>query len=436
MKVAVVGLGKIGLPLAVQFAIQGHEVVGIDINSRTIELVNQGLEPFPEEKDLGVLLSEVVQNHRLYATNSYNEGISSANVVVAVVPVLVNEKSQPDFAIIDQVSKEIGVYLSRGTLVCYETTLPVGTTRTRLVPMLEKYSKLTAGVDFHVVFSPERVLTGRIFEDLRKYPKIVGGYTKECSRLGRRFYESALTFDPRSDLERSNGVWEVMNCDASEFVKLAETTYRDVNIGLANEFMTYAETMGLDIYEVIESANSQVFSHIHQPGISVGGHCIPVYPHFYLHGNPGADVVRAARTLNESIPEFVVQTLIKSVGDITDLNILVLGVSYRPKVKEHAFSGAFALRQSLTRHGAKSFFIDPYYSDKEICDIGLTPWDFHFDSIDAIILHTAHEQFISFIASKFDRCKLIIDGRNFLKSETVPSLLKVIGKPLTFETPS
>src|SRR5690606_37622311 len=192
------------------------------------------------------------------------------------------QTAEPDFGWMDAATRSLGEHLSRGTLVAYETTLPVGTTRTRWKPLLEQVSGLTEGEDFHLVFSPERVLTGRVFEDLRKYPKLVGGLSAEGARRAIEFYAAVLDFDERDDLPRPNGVWDLGSAEASELAKLAETTYRDVNIGLANQFARYSEQIGVDVYQVIDASNSQPYSHIHRPGIAVGGHCIPVYPRLYL----------------------------------------------------------------------------------------------------------------------------------------------------------
>ena len=157
----------------------------------------------------------------------------------------------------------------------------------------------------------------------------------------RDFYEQVLTFDERPDLARGNGVWDLGSAEAAEMAKLAETTYRDVNIGLANQFALFAETAGIDVHQVIEASNSQPYSHIHQPGIAVGGHCIPVYPRLYLSGDPDATVVRAAREANAAMPGHVVARLAEHLGDLTGLRVAVLGASYRGGVKETAFSGVF-----------------------------------------------------------------------------------------------
>ena len=297
MKIAVVALGKIGLPLAVQFATKGHEVIGCDVNQATVDLINRGLEPFPGETDLAKKLSKVVASGSLTATTDTTSAVAQADAVVIVVPLFVDEAGVPDFGWMDAATEAVALGLKPGTLVSYETTLPVGTTRNRFTPKLEGLSGMVAGKDFFVVFSPERVFTGRVFADLRKYPKLIGGIDAASAAEGIAFYEAVLDFDSRPDLTRANGVWDLGSAEASEMAKLAETTYRDVNIGLANQFALFAESAGIDVQQVIAASNSQPFSHIHQPGIAVGGHCIPIYPRFYLWNDPTATVVRAAREL-------------------------------------------------------------------------------------------------------------------------------------------
>ena len=419
MKIAVIGMGKIGLPLAVQYARKGHDVIGVDINSNTVNLINKGLEPFPEEAQLQEYLYEVIQSQHLRATLSYEEAVSDADVTVVVVPLFVNEHAEPDFTTIDSATKNIGKNLKKNSLVCYETTLPIGTTRKRLTPSLEQESHLKVGKDFAVVFSPERVFTGRIFQDLRKYPKIVGGITENCTQRGVAFYEKVLDFDERKDLTKPNGVWKVASTESAEFTKLAETTYRDVNIALANQFAIHADELGVNIYEIIEAANSQKYSNIHQPGISVGGHCIPVYPRFYLWNDEKATLVKNSRIINEEMPSYVIKKIVNKIGNIKELNFLILGISYRENVKESAFSGIFDLVKELTKQGAKMFAMDPLYSENEIIELNLNPFKDNFGQIDVIILHTSLKDFATLNFEKFPNCKLIYDGRNFYASENI-----------------
>lgn len=411
MRIAVVALGKIGLPLAVQFADAGHEVVGVDVQQTVVDLVNAGTEPFPGEAHLQEKLSELVPAGRLRATTDYSDAVPGADVVVLVVPLFVNDETwEPDFAWMDAATRSLAEHLTPGTLISYETTLPVGTTRTRWKPLIEELSGLKEGTDFHLVFSPERVLTGRVFQDLRRYPKLVGGLTDTGTAAAVAFYESVLTFDERPDLARPNGVWDMGSAEAAEMAKLAETTYRDVNIGLANQFALFADKAGVDVYKVIEACNSQPYSHIHRPGIAVGGHCIPVYPRLYLSTDPDASIVRNARNANAAMPEYVVERAADVLGDLTGLRAVVLGASYRGKVKETAFSGVFATVDALRARGAEVFVQDPMYSDDELVAFGWVPYHLG-EPADLAIVQADHPEYGTLAPADLPGVRLLFDGR-------------------------
>ncbi|MDK7733860.1 nucleotide sugar dehydrogenase [Propionimicrobium lymphophilum] len=420
MRIAVVALGKIGLPLAVQFADMGHEVVGVDVNTNTVETVNQGKEPFPGEAHLAEKLSELVPAGKLRATTDYADAIPEADAIVLVVPLFVNDETwEPDFGWMDAATRSLAEHLTPNTLISYETTLPVGTTRNRWKPMIEEISGLTEGKDFHLVFSPERVLTGRVFADLKRYPKLVGGLNDEGTKAGIEFYKQVLTFDDRPDLPRENGVWDMGTAEAAEMAKLAETTYRDVNIGLANQYAVYADKVGIDVEKVIDACNSQPYSHIHRPGIAVGGHCIPVYPRLYLSTDPDASIVRTARQFNVQMPDYVVNRLDETLGGLKDLTVVVLGASYRGAVKETAFSGVFRTVEVLREKGAKVLVHDPMFSDDELAKFG---WDaYHMgDQVDAAIVQADHAEYKQLKPADLPGIKVLFDGRRV----TDPALWK------------
>ena len=429
MQIAVIGLGKIGLPLAAQFAESGHDVVGVDINSATVASVNEGLEPFPGEAHLQDHLTRLVPAGRLRATTDYGDAIPDADAIVVVVPLFVDADGRPDFGWMDSATTDIARHLTPDTLISYETTLPVGTTRTRWKPALEAGSGLVEGRDFHLVFSPERVLTGRVFADLRKYPKLVGGLSTEGAARATDFYESVLEFDERADLPRGNGVWDLGTAEAAELAKLAETTYRDVNIGLANQFAVYAETAGIDVHRVIEAANSQPYSHIHQPGIAVGGHCIPVYPRLYLHTDPDASIVRTAREFNSTMPSHAVDLLADAYGDLAGARVVVLGAAYRGGVKETAFSGVFATVDALCARGAEPLVHDPLYSPEELRGLGFTPYGWG-EPVDAAILQADHREYLELQPSDLPGLRAFVNGRGSFPVPTAgwPSV-RTIGAP-------
>lgn len=413
MKIAVVATGKIGLPLAAQYASMGHEVVGLDVNQALVDCINRGEEPFPGEAGLAEMLAEQVSNGRLRATTDYSDAIPGAAAVVLVVPLLVNEETwEPDFGWMDAATRSMAEHISPGTLISYETTLPVGTTRNRWKPLIEEISGLKEGGDFHLVYSPERVYSGRIFFDLQRYPKLVGGLDEAGTARAVEFYESVLSFTERDDLSRPNGVWDMGSAEAAEMAKLAETTYRDVNIGLANQFARYADTVGVDVYKVIEACNTQPFSHIHRPGIAVGGHCIPVYPRLYLAGDPDADIVRTARNYNSTMPEYVVDRVERTIGDLGGQSVVVLGAAYRGGVKETAVSGVFPTVEALVARGAIVTVHDPLFSDEQLAGYGFAPHRLG-DPVDVAILQADHPEYRELGPTDFPGIKLFADGRNF-----------------------
>ena len=409
-RVTVVGLGKIGLPLAVQIAGQGLRVRGADVSPRVVDVVSGGRVPFPGEPGLTERLAEVVKAGLLSATADTTSAVADSDVVIVVVPLVTDAAGQPDYGAVDAATACVAAGLQAGSLVSYETTLPVHATRQRLGPALAAGSGLRPGLDFMLCHSPERVSSGTVFADLRRYPKLVGGIDARSGERAAAFYQSVLDFDERPDLARPNGVWDLGSAEAAEFTKLAETTYRDVNIALANEFARFADAAGIDMYQVIAAANSQPFSHLHRPGISVGGHCIPVYPRLYLAGDPGACLPAAARKVNEAVPAHAVEMLAELTGGLSGLRVAVLGAAYRGGVKETAFSGVFAVARELALRGAAPVVHDPLYTDRELRKLGLEPYRLG-EPCDAVIIHTDHAEYSMLAPDDLPGVRALVDGR-------------------------
>lgn len=412
MRIAVVGLGHIGLPLAVQYAGRGHEVVGCDVDEGVVAAINAGRSPHDDEAALVERVPELVASGRLRATVDDAEGVRGAAVVVVIVPVAVDAQREIAFGAIDAATRDIARGLQPGTLVVYETTLPVGTTRDRFGPMLEAGSGLALDDELFLAFSPERVLVGRVLLDLRRYPKIVGGISAESTRRALAFYEAVL--------DQGTEVRAVANAETAEMTKLAETTYRDVNIALANEFARYAAKRGIDVTEVIESANSQPYSHIHAPGVGVGGHCIPVYPHFLFNAEPDLRLPPLARAINEEMAGFAVGLLQERLGSLAGVPVLVLGIAYRADVREDAFSSAFRLRDELSAVGAVVHAHDPFFSAEHLAARGFQPYDLTTPTpIRAVIVQAPHAVYRSLDFGSIPGLELLLDGRNALEPATV-----------------
>ncbi len=412
--VAVVGLGKIGLPLAAQYAAKGMTVLGCDVIPEVVETINSGHSHIHEEAGLEEAVAAAVKRGSLKATLDTTAAVKMADVVVVIVPLMVGQDRDTDYRNIDTATRAVGRGLQRGALVVYETTLPVGTTRRRLGPMLEEASGLRTGADFHLAFSPERLYAGRIFEDLRKYPKIVGGVDAKSTGLAVDFYRAVLDAD----------VWAVENTETAEFAKLAETTYRDVNIALANQLALYGASREVNVNEAFKAANSQPYSHIHRQSIGVGGHCIPVYPHFLLSDatNGELSLVRDGRQTNDRMAEVGVAELKGVMGDLTSRPVLVLGASYREDVKELAFSTAFLIVDLLHRAGAQVMIHDPLFTPAELSRFEAEVVDLDSEraaEAEAVVVQAWHQDFRNLDWHRFKHLAAVLDGRGAVDAERV-----------------
>jgi UDP-N-acetyl-D-glucosamine dehydrogenase len=416
VRAVVVALGKVGLPLAARIALAGHEVVGADVDPRVVGLVNDGQPPFPNEAGLPEALAATVADGRLRAVTDTAAAVAEGpDLVVAVPPLVVDSSARPDWGVLDAVVADIGRGLRDGTTVSIETTVPVGTTRARVAPALEAASGLREGEDFHVVFSPERIFSGRAIEDLDKYPKLVGGLSAAGEARGIELYASFLDAEVRG----------LGSAEAAELSKLAETTYRDINIAFANELARYSDELGIDVLSVIDAANSQPYSHVHRPGIAVGGHCIPVYPRFLLAGDADARLPLVAREINERMPSYAADL----AGDVAGKTVLILGIAYRGGVKETAFSGAFALRDALTGRGAVVVAHDPMFSDDELRGHGFKPWD-GTESVDVAIVQADHHEYETLSAPDLPGVQVVVDGRGVIDASRFAGVpVRRIGRP-------
>ncbi len=410
-RVTIVGAGKMGLPLAVQFSGHGWDVTAVDVQASVVDSINAGRNHVTEEPGLTEGVASAHAAGRLRATLDGAAAAAGADVVVLIVPVMLDDEQQPDYRYMDAAVESIAPGVHAGSTIIFETTLPVGDTRTRFAPRLEALSGLTTDRDFFVAFSPERLYSGAALRNLATYPKLVGGLGPASGARAAAFYSSVL------DAE----VVLMSSAEAAEFSKLADTTYRDVNIALANEFARYADRVGVDIQEVIAAANSQPYSHIHQPGLGVGGHCIPVYPHFLLSRAPEMELVELSRRVNDGQIGLAIRTIQKALGGLEGVPVLVLGLTYRDGVKELAYSRALPLIERLAFHGAVVSAFDPLLSEAEIDRSAASPYAWGTPSpARAIITQTADPLFLGLDFSLFPDAEILFDGRNSLRGLELP----------------
>lgn len=368
MKIAVIGLGKAGLPLASIIAGNGFEVIGVDIDGRKCEDINRGKNSIPEEKEL----DELIKKHGgkdLIATTKY-EDVKECNVFIVIVPLFTDENNNPDFSVLENAFRSVGKILKKSDLVVLETTVPPMTTEKLARKWLEDESRLALESDeFYLAHSPERIMTGYSISRLKEFPKVVGGVNKES---GVKAFEVYKEFIPNLHL--------VSPARVAEFIKLMEGCYRDVNIALANELFKIGDELDIDFYEAREYANHE-YCQIHLPSTGVGGHCIPLYPWFLIKEMEKRDkfsyarLLRTSREVNEEMVNYwaerIVLECMRINKPLNEIKICVKGITFREGVKELYHSRNLALAKLLSEKGLIVYVYDELFSREEIEEIDL-----------------------------------------------------------------
>jgi len=355
MKIAIVGLGYVGLPLCLQFARNKVEVVGLDVDGNKITSINAGhsyIEHIPS-----ATIRESVQSGRFTASGDFGR-VKEVEAVIICVPTPLNKNREPDISYILKTGEAIGRHLQKGTLVVLESTTYPGTTDTDLRTVLEAGSKLQAGVDFHLAFSPEREDPGNPDSKVAKIPKVIGGFTPVCLEKARALYSKAIqTLVP------------VSSCRAAEATKLLENIFRSVNIALVNELKQVYGAMDIDVWEVINAAKTKPFGYMaFYPGPGLGGHCIPIDP-FYLtwkarEYGQNTRFIELAGEVNTAMPEFVVHRVADALNarrkPVKGSRVLVLGLAYKANVDDDRESPSYHLLDLLKQRGAHVDYHDPH----------------------------------------------------------------------------
>jgi UDP-N-acetyl-D-glucosamine dehydrogenase len=417
-RVGVVGLGYVGLPLAVEYAKAGFEVTGIDLNEYKTQQVNAGVSYIGDIRTEE--LAPLVQAGKLKATTDFSVLLELDTVNIAV-PTPLRKTKDPDMSYIDAACHEIARYFHAGLLVILESTTYPGTTDELVLPMLEKPG-LKVGQDFFLCFSPERVDPGNAKFQTKNIPKVVGGVTAECTEMGRLFYSQALEH-----------VVPVSSTRVAEMVKLLENTFRMINIGLVNEIAIMCDSMGVNVWEIIDAAATKPFGFMpFYPGPGLGGHCIPIDP-FYLswktkQAGIEARFIELAGYINGQMPHFVVQKIQNALNEHTKplkgSKILVFGASYKRDIDDVRESPALDILLLLERHGAIVSYTDPHVpslrlADKEMTSVG----EEAAADADCVVIVTDHRSFD--YEKLVQRARLIVDSRNALKKFKSPSIVRL-----------
>jgi UDP-N-acetyl-D-glucosamine dehydrogenase len=393
MKIAIVGLGYVGLPLSIQFAKSDVVVLGLDIDTSKVDALNQGrsyIKHIPAEA-----VSDLVRGGKFSASSDFSR-VREVEAIIICVPTPLNKNREPDISYILDTGKNIARYLQKGTLVVLESTTYPGTTDEDLREVLEIGSGLEAGRDFNLAFSPEREDPGNPDSKVAFIPKVIGGYTPACLERTKQLYSKAV-----------KTVVPVSSCRAAEATKLLENTFRGVNIALVNELKIVYSAMGIDVWEVINAAKTKPFGFMpFYPGPGLGGHCIPIDP-FYLtwkarEYGQNTRFIELAGEVNTAMPAYVVHQVADALNDkskaVKGSSILVVGLAYKPNVDDERESPSYVLMEMLQGRGAKVAYYDPYVpvirptrEHKHWAGTKSVEWNRQvFESYDCVLIATNH----------------------------------------------
>lgn len=419
--IGVVGLGYVGLPLAVEKAKAGYKVIGFDIQQKRVDMVNKGQNYIGDVVDKE--LQRLVEDGRIFATTDYSK-ISEVDAVAICVPTPLDKYKQPDISYVVNSTKEIAKNLHKGMLVVLESTTYPGTTEEVVKPILEE-SGLKCGEDFFLAFSPERVDPGNKVYNTKNTPKVVGGVTEVCTKIAARLYGNVLEGE----------VFEVSSPRVAEMEKILENTFRNINIALINEMAILCERMNIDIWEVIEAAKTKPYGFMaFYPGPGLGGHCIPIDP-FYLTWKAReydyhTRLIEIAGEINNYMPEYVVERVMKILNKfqkpLNGSKILILGVAYKKDIDDIRESPALKVIENLEKENAIIDYNDPYipsfvYNKKQYTSVEFTAES--LKKYDIVIITTDHSNYdYKFIV---ENSNMVFDTRNATKGITSNKIYKL-----------
>jgi len=437
VRIAVIGLGWMGLPTACILADRGARVTGVDSDEGIVEAVSNG-EPPIQEPGLKQLLERLVKGGRLKATTDIAGAAAESDAFIIVVPTAVGRDGGADYRAIEKASKGIAEGMRPGSLVILESTCGPGVTERVVGGTIEKASGLRAGRDYGLAHSPIRAMAGRALQDLQTYPRVVGG-------IDARSLEAAAAI---KEVMTKGGVVKVRDLRTAEATKLFEAVYRDVNIALANELAILSEKLGIDYIEAMRAANTQPYSHLHVPGAGVGGHCLPIYP--YLLASSASEhgvslkLVMESRHLNEDMPRHVARlcadALRASGRSLRRARVCILGVAFRANVKEARLSPSLELARILSRRGAILKAYDPFFSRAELSKIGLSSEPTLLQTISGAhcaIITVPHDEFkaldVRALASNMAKSPCLVDCAHIIdpaEAEKAGFIYRGVGRGL------
>jgi len=404
--IAVIGLGYVGLPLALLAAKRNYNVIGLDNDPKKVEMIKNGHSPFLDEQIESKLI-----NQKIAVTTDF-KSVSQAEIVIICVPTPVFENHLPNLNLLKDACKNISPFIKMGSLIVIESTVNPGVCDDIVLPVIEKHSKLKCGQEFYLAHCPERINPGDTIWNLENIPRVIGGYDGQSLEKGCAFYDSIL----KGSIKKMGSIKEAEAC------KIVENSFRDINIAFVNELAKSFDKLGIDIKNVIEGASTKPFGYMpHYPSCGVGGHCIPVDPYYLIQEakSQGFDhkFLKLAREINNSMPEFAVEKVIEGLRQVgkspKKSKVCVLGLSYKANISDDRESPSYKIIDCLKKRNVRLAWYDPFIPKKSSAD----SFDDAMAGSDAIIMATPHNFFLEKITPAYlaeQNIQVIVDGKNCL----------------------
>jgi len=414
VKIGIIGIGRIGLPTALSFANSGFDTIGIDINKKLVDMVNSGNYPLTDEPEFDKIFENVYNNKKISATIDISKAVPNCDVIILSLPTPMDDQNIPDYSALLTVGKNLSRLLSNGQIVIVESTVEPGFIENELLQSIEGSDRnIKSGIDFHLAVCPETANPGEIMNDFKKLPRLVSAIDEKISSVVSQIYRHVFGVELIS----------LPNCKTANAVKLTTNVFRDVNIAFVNELSMLFDKLGIDTYTVMKAAKHKYNFQAHFPGPGVGGPCLPVNSYQYLNSskkiNPDLlKLVQYARKINEKMPEYVIQltsdAFKESNKSIQNSDILILGVSYKPNVKDIQLSPAEQIIRKFQNLGVNIHIYDPYFSSTEVFGIKVEEnLDNILSKMDAVVIVTDHNEFKKIEISSFNKMEnpILIDTR-------------------------
>ena len=415
LKVCIVGIGRIGLPTALSFAQAGLQTIGADINEKLVDSINAGNFPLKDEPGYEDIFNSVRKNGNFSATTDINEAISKSNVILLSLPTPMDENNIPIYLALESVGKQLSQTLQSNSLVVVESTIEPGFIENVMIKRIEGDSGLHVGKNFTIGVCPENANPGEILHDFTGLPRLVGGMDEQTTKIIALIYDFVFSVE----------LVTMPDCKTANAVKLTTNVFRDINIAFVNELSLMFEKLGIDTLKVLDAAKRKYNFQIHYPGAGVGGPCLPINSYQFLNTakriGSELNIVKYGRAINEKMPDHVVNLTLdgfkKCNKSIKDSTLLILGVSYKPDVKDIQLSPAEIIINKLKALGAKIRIYDPYYKDNQVFGINVEH-DIQdvLSEVDASIIVTAHKEFQEINPKIFTKMKtpILIDSRGII----------------------